>query len=191
MESTNQYFQTFKDGQQSGLEYYVHKHIKPLTFFAYRLVKNEAVSEEIVGDSFLKIWEVRDRIENPSHLLAYLYKITKNACLKHLSSPANNIEIQHSFDENLKHPDSDILTQIVHAELIQQLYQEIERLPGQQGVIFRMSYLEGYTTEEICTALNTTTSNVFYAKSKALSTLRIVFKKKNMLIYLALLNLFS
>ncbi|MBK1440980.1 sigma-70 family RNA polymerase sigma factor [Parapedobacter sp. ISTM3] len=185
----NRYFQQFKAGQPQGLDHYVQEHIRPLTLFAAKLVRSEAVAEEITGDSFLKLWDARGRLESPDHIRSFLYRITKNACLNYLDSPQNRVQYECDFDENLTVPDGDTLTQMVHAELMQLLYDEVEKLPGQQATIFRMSYLEGYSTEEICTALGTTANNVFYAKSKALATLRQVFKDKNMLIYLVLIKL--
>lgn len=45
-------------------------------------------------------------------------------------------------------------------------------------------------TEEICKALNTTISNVYYAKSKALSKIRMAFEEKDMGLYFVLLGMF-
>lgn len=191
METTDRYVQLLRTGDQLALDHYIREHIRPLTFFAAKLVRSEAVAEEITGDSFLKLWEARDRFETPAHIQSFLYKITKNACLNHLASPKNRVSHHAELDENLPSPDADTFTKIVHAELIQQLYEEVEKLPGQQATIFRMSYLEGYSTEEICAALETTPNNVFYAKSKALATLRQVLKGRDMLVLLALLEVCS
>ncbi len=186
METTDRYVELLRDGNQRALDHFIQEHVRPLTFFAAKLVRSEGVAEEIVGDSFLKLWEARGRFENPGHIHSFLYRVTRNACLNHQASPKGREHRYAELDENLSSPDADIFTKIVHAEFIQQLHAEVEKLPGQQATIFRMSYLEGYTTEEICAALDTTTSNVFYAKSKALATLKAVFKDRNPLVFVAL-----
>ena len=79
--------------------------------------------------------------------------------------------------------DTDILTLIIDAELISLVVKELEKLPQQQASIFRLIYLEGLTTLEICDRLSTTSSNVYFAKSKATATLRKVFEHKDYKLY--------
>ncbi|MBE8719796.1 hypothetical protein C4F40_03515 [Sphingobacterium sp. Ka21] len=42
-------------------------------------------------------------------------------------------------------------------------------------------------TQEICETLGTTVSNVYYARSKSLSALRLIFKEKDISLYTAFL----
>ena len=72
---------------------------------------------------------------------------------------------------------------------------EIDKLPRQQAEISKLSFLEGWNTEEICQALDTTPSNVYYARSKALLALKERFKSKNfeylLLISMSIIHVFK
>ncbi|GAA4517404.1 hypothetical protein GCM10023173_17870 [Sphingobacterium thermophilum] len=68
---------------------------------------------------------------------------------------------------------------------MEQIIKELERLPKQQAEIFRMTYLEGKSNKEICQTLGTTLNTIYFARSKALSTLRQIFKEKDISLYSA------
>jgi len=166
------------------LEFCIQQNRSSLLFFAYKYIRNETVCEEIVADSFFKLWQHRARITDLGHIQYFLFKTTKNACLNHLEKEKLSPFINHGLEGIDQQDDRNIQFDMIYAEFIQLLYAELDKLPAQQAQIFRLSYLEGYSTEEICTLLNTTANNVFYAKSKVLSHLRLRFGRKDMLMAL-------
>ncbi len=184
------YFEKFKQGEEFALDYYIQKYIQKLSFFALKLTKNEEVSEEIVCDTFLKLWQDRNKIETDSHLYSFLFRVTKNACLNHLQKNKRLPVFENDYERCEHADDQNIHYDIIYAEFIEMLYKELDKLPEQQRSVFKMSYLEGYTTEEICKALKTTPSTVFYAKSKALLSLRCRFKDRDFFLYLIFIWLF-
>lgn len=48
-------------------------------------VKDEAVAEEIVSDTFVNVWRNRSRLLEIDNLKVYLYVSVKNLCIKHLT----------------------------------------------------------------------------------------------------------
>ena len=184
------YFEQFKRGEEIALDYYIQKYIQKLSFFALKLTKNQEASEEIVCDTFFKLWQDRSKIETDSHLYSFLFRVTKNACLNHLQKN-KSLPVFESDYEGVEYADEqDIQYSIIYAEFIEMLYKELDKLPEQQGRVFKMSYLEGCSTAEICETLNTTASTVFYAKSKALQSLRKTFKDRDFFLYLVFTWLF-
>lgn len=154
------------------------------------MVSDPAVAEEIVQDTFVKLWIRRSYFEKPTAVKAFLYIATKNACLNHLKSPRNRYvgDIEDVADV-LYGDDRDLLTQMIHAELVAELYRELQRLPEQYARIFRMTYFEEKTTEEICASLDISPNAVFTARSKATKLLRRLFKEKDLWLYLGLIQL--
>ncbi len=179
--------QGFQGGDASAFEQVVNLHGSPLRIFAVRMIRNKQTAEEIVSDTFLKLWNARAHFHAPEKIKAYLYITTKNACLDHAKSSKNRVRLEAEYPETLASPDDDTLTHIIHAELLDQVYEEVQRLPEKQAAVFRMSFFEGLTTEEICEKLGTTPNNVYFARSKAIEKLRHIFKDRDMLIYAALL----
>ncbi|WP_286752020.1 MULTISPECIES: RNA polymerase sigma factor [Sphingobacterium] len=177
------FFERLRQGEETALDYYVNEHTESLCFIAFKLVKDELVAEEIVGDAFLKLWQQKGRIESSEHLYRFLVKVIKNDCLNHLKKISNLPKFEANYDQVSVFDDQDIHFEIIYAEFIKILYSELDKLPVQQATVFKMSYLDGQSTAEICEILNTTQSTVFAAKSKALQTLRTTFKKRDIFLY--------
>jgi len=177
----------FRAGNETAFRHFMKQHLNALTFHAYRLCRNKEIAEEIVSDTFSKLWQLKGNFENEINIKSFLYITTRNACLDHIRSVQNRTNSQSvELDEDLVLSESDPLTHLIHAELIRSLINEINRLPQRQGDVFRMVYLEGLTTDEICARLNITPNAVFVAKKKATATIRKVFFKRGLFMYLML-----
>lgn len=183
MRQTIKYLNDFKRGRESGLKYFMLKFGNSLRFFAYSLTRNKEASEEIVSDLFYKLWERRENVESIDNIKAFLFIAARNACYDYLNSPRNRIKNESEVLEGMAHPETDMLHRMIYSELVELIVMEVDKLPKQQAVVFRMSFLEGMTAEEICLKLGTSVGNVYFAKSKALSTLRRVFERKDLRLY--------
>lgn len=192
MTTIDSHLHLLREGQQQGLLYFMQKHLRELTFFAQRIVHRGEVAEEIVQDSFVKVWEARSSFKSPENIKAFLYISTRNACFNHLELAGTRRRT--SFDElseEILQPGNDVLTGMIHAETIALVYQELERLPAQQAKVFRLSYFDGFSTEEICRELGISPNAVFLARSRATQALQKIFKDKNLLYYMVFLYILS
>lgn len=175
-------------GNEVGLKYFIAQLSEPLHFFAFKITKNKEASEEIVSEAFCKLWQRREKLTSYENIKSFLYLVTRNACYDHMGSAyQKKVSLSHDDWTSIESKDEDMLGQIIYVELIMQVVQELEKLPKQQADVFRMSYLEGMDTKEICDLLGTSASTVYFARSKALSTLRMIFKEKDINIYMTLL----
>lgn len=181
------HLQALREGQESGLHHFMVIYGKPLRFFAYSLVRKKEVAEEVVSDVFCKLWNNRENFPSSQNVKAFLYIATRNACYDFLDSPKNKIQYDPEITDELAYPQKDFLSQIIEVELVELIYQEINNLPEQQATVFRMSYVEDLTTEEISDKLGISANAIFLARSRALAKLRVVFKDKKVLWYLLIL----
>jgi|SRR5690606_31595465 len=179
----------FQNGKETGLNFYMLKYGSSLRFFAFSIVKDKGAAEEIVSDSFYKLWKGKGKVKTEDNLRAFLYLVTRNACYDFLDLRVNKISHDSQGLDFLIHPDHNLEAQIIYNELLNAISVELEKMPETQAKIFRLSYLEGLNTNEICELLNTTPNNVYFAKSKAIQTLKAVFKAKNLKYYSVLLML--
>lgn len=180
----------FRSGNQIAFRHFMNVHLYALTFHAYRICGNKEVAEEIVADTFEKLWQRKDNFRSEINIKSFLYITTRNACLDYIRSAQQRTSNQSvELNEDLILQEIDPLTHLIHAELIQSLVHEIDHLPQRQGDVFRMIYLEGFTTDEICTRLGITPNAVFLAKKKAMTTLRKVFSERELFICLIIIPL--
>ena len=150
-------------------------HGAALRYFAFRIVKSKPLAEEIVSDSYVKLWQGKERVVSESSLKAFLYISTKNACLDQTALLRNKASYSFDMLDELLSPNEDMLTKMIQLELIKLIVEEVDKLPTQQAQVFRMTYLEQKETEEICQELGTTASSIYFARSKALAAIKKTF----------------
>lgn len=188
------HLEDFRLGQESGLRYFIGKFGHALRFFAYSIIRDKEAAEEIVSDSFYKLWKGREKVKSFDNIKAFLYISTRNACYDYTDTLKNRVYAEEDALETMICQDVDVLTQIIYAELVQLIVKEVNKLPQQQAAVFRMTCLEGLSTQEVSEKLGTTTSNVYFAKSKAISTLRRAFEHSGFrffFIFILLINLLT
>jgi len=146
-----------------------HKHWAELYSFAYNVVRDKVIAEDIVQEVFIDFWKRQVDVELPR---AYLFQATRNQCAKALYS--------RRFDavqvENLATLIPD-LEEVQYGEVKAILLDEIEKtalaiLPDRCLLIFRMRFYEQRTYKEIAQSLGITESTVENQISKALRLLR-------------------
>lgn len=185
------HLQLLLNGNELGLRYFMAQLAEKLHYYAFSITKNKEVAEEIVSESFCKLWMTRSNATSVQAVKSYLYLITRNACYDYVGS-AYRKTVDLGDDQLWDQLDTrkDILTQIIYTELIELIGQELTKLPKQQAEVFRLAYLEGMDTKEICVELGTTVNSIYFARSKALASLRLAFKEKDISLY-GLLLLFA
>jgi|SRR5690606_1083957 len=168
-------------GQEDGLRYCITKLSPSLRFFAYKITRNKEAAEEIVSESFLKLWNNREKAKSMQSVKVFLYLITRNACYDYLGAQyqQRTILIEEKVLNEVE-DNFDILSKITYNELVFLISKELEKLPSRQGEVFRMAYIEGLETGEICDNLNISSSNVYFIKSKALAAIRSVLKNRKL-----------
>jgi DNA-directed RNA polymerase specialized sigma24 family protein len=57
----------------------------PLKRFSYSLVKSNEAAEEIVSDVFIKVWQIRNKLEEIENCKVYIFTIAKNFSLNYIT----------------------------------------------------------------------------------------------------------
>jgi RNA polymerase sigma-70 factor (family 1) len=120
-----------------------------LVAFAVSIIKSKEVSEEIVSDVFVKIWEKRHQLDKVENLSYYLFTAVKNKCLNQLNNQKNKVglEINDTVFEfkSLYH---DPEQKMISAEMINQIHKAIQELPPRCRLIFKLIKEEGLKYKE-------------------------------------------
>ncbi|MDR1919987.1 MAG: RNA polymerase sigma factor [Tannerellaceae bacterium] len=110
------------------------------------LVKEEAEAEDIVQEAFLKLWFIRDRLDNYQSVEALAVMVTKNLALDKLKTRRPESETDLGMLETKERNPAEQLELQDSMDCIRHL---ISRLPTLQQTILRMKDIEGYEVEEI------------------------------------------
>ena len=168
-----------RNSEQEGFVAIYHHFYKPLLFFINGYLKSSARAEEILADVFMKVWTRRTDFQSFDSLRAFLYISAKNASLNVLREKKSTYaHVSLSEIEDLLSEDQDAFTHLIEVELIQSIFEEVEKLPERQRLVFNMTYLEDKTVEEIADTLKMTPSAVYANRSRAVHTIRLFFNRK-------------
>lgn len=124
--------------------------------FSLRLLKSRSEAQDIVQETFLKIWLKRKELSTEFSFKAYLYTIAKNKILTSFQKRVNEITIeglQEYIEENTL-ADIDIEQQVICKDIQYNLYHSIAQLSPLQTKIFIMKTEEDLSTQEISSRLN-------------------------------------
>ncbi|HEX9509830.1 MAG TPA: sigma-70 family RNA polymerase sigma factor [Puia sp.] len=101
----------FRKGDPQAFASFFHLHYRPLCYFATQLVNSQQDGEDIVKDTFVKLWQKHTDFDTPQNIKAFLYITTRNACLNFLrhmqvreSSRKELMYIEESKGEELVKP---------------------------------------------------------------------------------------
>lgn len=165
---------------------------KSLYHFSRKFVQDEDLIEDIIHDTFLNLWNARERISDDYRVESYLFRIARNLIYKHLRamlktaelvSDLSAIDIQKSTHSCPEHA---VLT-----EEYDNIYElAVDRLPPQRKRIFVLSREKGLSHKEIAQFLQISPNTVKEHMSLAIKSIRDYIAKEHDVILNILLFLF-
>ncbi len=98
-----------------------------IVYFSFKLTNNEAVAEEIVSDSFMKVFNRSTAFPSIANIKSFLYITSRNACFDYLSREKTRSRNTFEFLYFQEDKDGSPLDfERMNAELIDTLHREIK-----------------------------------------------------------------
>lgn len=154
---------------------------------AKKMLDNSQEAEDVTSESFVKLWERFDGFSNLNAARSFLMTVTKNACLNRIKLNKNAREREALFATNLDSSVDSMGNEDITGHIYQYIFDEIEKLPPAEKKVFKLSYLEGKSNEEIALLLDITNQSVRNYKARALKSLRKVLQQRDVLTVFLLL----
>ena len=156
------------DWSISDLSALYTQHRTQLVSQARRITRDEAEANEVVQEAFLKFMLAAPELDSPDRAIAYLRTSVTNLSLNVIRARGarpNLVAIdadttQERLNEIASENHVDLDTAIAAAEDAAIIREALSRLTSDQRTALVMWEMEGRTTEEIATALNTSPANV-------------------------------
>lgn len=137
-----------------------------------RYMKNRSDAEDVLQDSFIKIYQKIDSFRFDCPLEAWLRKIVVNTALKQLQSQPNYMQ----------HTDNQLISDEIEQDEFtlsgfefEQLMEIVQSLPDGCRTIFNLYVIEGYQHNEIAAMLGVTegTSKSQYSRARNLLQVKL------------------
>lgn len=176
---TTTFISRLQQGDEEAFEWLFKTYYPRLKRFASKFLTGDGVAEDVVQDSFVRLFEHRDQLSGEA-LSSLLFTMVRNQCLNYLKHQAlvqgyqhetlkqqNDSERLYAFDMKGR-ADEPLLME----ELQRQLHQVMEQLPQRSQEIFYLSRQKGMKNKEIAEQLGISVKAVEKHISKVLAALR-------------------
>lgn len=166
-------------GDLSAFEALYKRFHKRLYHFILRFVRERPLAEDILQETFLRIFKERKGYRKTAHFSTYLFTIGRNFCLDALKTREKRQVIDNQEDYvkkamDLSNGPSGILED---AEMIEIVQREIQALPRDQRAVLLLNKYSGLSYEEIAQIAESTPSAVKQQVYRAMLSLRQKLKK--------------
>ena len=141
---------------------------------AVSYVRDRMVAEDLVSDTFLKIWESRTET-TPRNLPAYLLTALKRKCLDYLRDQAIHLRIQQNMHQTSAREANDPQN-LMMSEALAIIERELRRMPEQRRRIFIAHRYEEMSYREIAAVYELSEGQVTYELRAAKEALKAALK---------------
>ncbi|MCX7876587.1 MAG: RNA polymerase sigma factor [Melioribacteraceae bacterium] len=178
--SDNDIIESIKKGNVSDFSLLVDRY-KDRTFsLLKRMLKNEMDAEEVMQDSFLKVYKSLSSFRGDSKFSTWLYKISYNSALTFLSSKKRKEEQDFiSIDENfdLVKLDNEIYSTTENVN--QYILKLIDKLPIKNAIVLILFYVDGFSINEISNVMGISLVNTKVLLHRSRIALKDLLLKHN------------
>lgn len=161
-------YRRFFEGDRAAFEEIVKAYGDSLACFAYCFVHDSFAAEDIVAETFAAILLKRKKFEENAKFKTYLFRIARNKCFDYLraggkTTPLNDVE-------NLLRVDAE--SEYFEDERNKELYLALQRLPAQYGDALYLTYIDGFSIEEVCKIMRKNKKQVYNLLTRAKPALK-------------------
>lgn len=157
----------FRDGDDAAFDALFERWAGKLLRFLERMVRNEAVAEELVQETFLRVHRARTRYAPDAKFSTWLYTIASNVARNELRRPfrrapheSTDLEREDARPLALAAEESPV-DDIVNARREgAEVEAALQLLPERQRAALWLAAVEGLPYAEVATALETSESSV-------------------------------
>ena len=145
--------------------------------YLIKLVKSEVFAQELLQDTFIKLWNKRENINPEKSFRSYLFRIAENNVYDFFRKAARDKKLQEAIIknacENYRHVEENLLTK----ENEQILQDAINLLPPKRRQIFQLIKIEERSYDEVSALLNISVSTINDHIVKAMKSIREALKQ--------------
>ncbi|RKD88191.1 RNA polymerase sigma-70 factor [Mangrovibacterium diazotrophicum] len=171
----DQLFVRIRNNDYFSFNQVFHKYYGRLCAYSSRYTGNREVSEDIVQELFIKLWDNRKRLIVREKLAAYLFKSVRNSSLNYLRAEKSK---QHAIEQLSDQPELQDTEVSKEEEFMNFVNECIDQLPERSRQVFIMSRLDGVKLNDISDQLGTSVKTVKNQIWKSMQYLKTCLENK-------------
>jgi RNA polymerase sigma-70 factor (ECF subfamily) len=169
-------------GDEAGFNYLAVKYHRPIFHFLFRMVRNQAIAEELAQEVFLRVYRSRQSYRAEAKFTTWLYRIATNLAVNHARDTkheraARNVYLDAPDELTGATPDvaddePSVEQSLLHAERMKAIRTQVMALPDRQRMAVLMHKYQGMDYREIGEVLKLSESATKSLLFRAYQTLR-------------------
>ncbi len=168
-----------REGDDVSFALLLEKHRRPVIHFLYRMVQNQAISEELAQEVFLRVYKARASYEPTAKFTTWLFRIASHLAINWLRDRRNE-RSQDSLDQttadgmHVQVADKALTSEqeLIRRARLAEVRAAIDALPAKQRAAVLMHKYREMGYAQIAKALNCSESAVKSLLFRAYETLR-------------------
>lgn len=161
------------NNSQEALEALYLNYYSKLNVFILHYVKDSQITEEIISDTFLSIWEKREKLSLIYNFNAYVYGIARNISISYIRKElVKNKTIDFSSIETYMQGTDNPENELIESELTYRLNNAIESLPDKCKFVFKLIREENLKYKEVAEIMEISVKTIEAHMSLAIKRLR-------------------
>jgi RNA polymerase sigma-70 factor, ECF subfamily len=167
-------------GDQKAFELLFKLYHAPLCHYAKVYVKHPDIADDIVQDTFIRIWESRSGLDAGQSLKAYLYRSVHNNCINYFRKKKVDNRLTEEYHAEIlrrielleRNFNESSLERLVAQELELSIQKSIDGLPEQCREVFILSRYCDLSYQQIADKLSVSINTVKTQMSRAMEKIR-------------------
>ncbi|MDD2766939.1 MAG: RNA polymerase sigma factor [Candidatus Moranbacteria bacterium] len=181
MQDDQQLISRFLNGDDQAFEMLTKQYLSRLYNFIFQFTHEEQVTEDIVQETFIKVWKNIDRLDQNKSFKTWIFTIAKNTLYDYLkkkkSIPFSSF-VDEEGENTLEVIDEDALLPnevMENAERIEDLERALARVPELYRILLVLAYREDFSLREIAHILDEPYNTIKSRHQRALKLLKKAF----------------
>jgi len=167
----------FQQGRYSAVKELFDEHYEVLIDFATQLIVNKTEAHHIVQETFIKLFQMRDRFHREPDIKAFLFITVRNICFAYIKSENKKAPDQEPdrevtwYQQSLKTMHR-FNTETLRNQALAQMQGQVKDLPETEQKIFGLLFCDRLTIPGVAGQLGLTPVTVTQLRTKAIARLR-------------------
>jgi RNA polymerase sigma-70 factor, ECF subfamily len=142
-----------RQGDGAALEFLFRRYVRRVFGFAYALLRNREEAEEVVSDTFLRVFRFGGELRSGDGFESWLLRIARNLCIDRLRRPRLlTLPLEGIGAAALLAPND----QLDRTGLRLLVEQALDRVPEEQRAALVLRDIQGYSAREAAAVLDKT-----------------------------------
>ncbi|MDN5204346.1 RNA polymerase sigma-70 factor [Fulvivirgaceae bacterium BMA10] len=159
-------------GCERSFEVLFKKYHGFLYHYAFRVLRDESMADEMVHKTFIRIWDLKETLSDIKSFKNYIYSVNRSLVVDELRAISRNRRLAEQLAQRIISSHNSVEEDIIYNDLEEIALQAIEQLPTKRKEIFKLSRHDGFTHKEIAHKLNISENTVKVSVSKSLKQIR-------------------